>query len=66
MKGRDVVDCMDGEVLIEGRILGLGVAERDFDIQTEQDARNRAKESLRQPQRIRDFGARREKTQDGW
>ena len=59
-RGREVVDPVDGEVLAEGKVVGLGVAERDFDMQTEEYARNRTKDSLIQPQHIRDFGARKE------
>lgn len=58
-KGREVVDPVDSEILMERKVLGLGVAERDFDMQTKQYARNKTNESLRQPQHIRDFGARR-------
>jgi hypothetical protein len=41
MRVREVVDSVAGEILLEGIVLGLGVAERDFDIQVEQYARNK-------------------------
>jgi hypothetical protein len=62
MRGREVVDS---GILMEGIVLGLGVAERDLDIQVEQYARNKTNESPIQPQHIRDFDARSGKTQDG-
>lgn len=43
MDGRKVVDSEDGEILTGGVKLGLGVAERDFDIR--QDNRQEIKQT---------------------